>query len=116
MPSRKLLRDKKKAEIRLPVDAPTLNMGSTYDSPPEYYYDIEFTCQDCQSVEIWKAARQNGGTRKLARTFSPRRFAVEPVVTKNAIVKLRRDEFILRESCEKAKASPDEVFLLPATT
>ncbi len=58
MSSRKLLRDKKKAAIRLPMDASKLNMGNTYDSPPEYYYDIEFTCQDCQSVEIWKAAQQ----------------------------------------------------------
>ena len=58
MSSRKLLRDKRKAAIRLPVDASKLNMGNTYDPPPEYYYDIEFTCQDCQSVETWKAAQQ----------------------------------------------------------
>ncbi len=33
-------------------------MGNTYSSPPEYYYDVEFTCRDCGSVEIWKAAQQ----------------------------------------------------------
>jgi len=55
---RRLLRDKEKAAYRLSVDASKLNMGNTYDSPPEYYYDIEFTCQDCGSVEIWKAAQQ----------------------------------------------------------
>ncbi len=58
MPGRKKLRNKDKAATRLPVDASNLNMGNTYDSPPEYYYDIEFTCQDCGSVEVWKASQQ----------------------------------------------------------
>ncbi len=58
MSGRRLLRDKEKAAYRLSVDASKLNMGNTYDSSPEYYYDIEFTCQDCGSVEIWKAAQQ----------------------------------------------------------
>lgn len=58
MPGRKKLRGKDKAATRLPVDESKLNMGNTYDSPPDYYYDIEFTCRDCGSVEIWKAAQQ----------------------------------------------------------
>ncbi len=58
MSGRRLLGDKEKAAHRLSVDASKLNMGNTYDSPPAYYYDIEFTCQDCGSVEIWKAAQQ----------------------------------------------------------
>ncbi len=58
MPSRKEIRGKTKAATRLPVDASKLNMRNTYDSPPEYYYDLEFTCQDCGSAEIWKASQQ----------------------------------------------------------
>ncbi len=58
MHNRKILRSKNKAANRLPVDASKLNMGNTYDSPPEFYYDIEFTCQDCGSIEIWKASQQ----------------------------------------------------------
>lgn len=58
MPGRKKLRNEDKAATRLPVDASNLNMGNTYDSPPEYYCDIEFTCQDCGSVEVWKASQQ----------------------------------------------------------
>lgn len=58
MPGRKKLRNKDKAATRLPVDASNRNMGNTYDPPPEYYYDIEFTCQDCDSVEVWRAFQQ----------------------------------------------------------
>ena len=58
MTKRKLLRRKNKAENRLPVNASKLNMGNTYSAPPEYYYDIEFTCQDCGSIEVWKASQQ----------------------------------------------------------
>jgi len=58
MSSKKKLRRKNKAAHRLPVDESKLNMGNTYDSPPEYYYDMEFTCRDCGSAEIWKAAQQ----------------------------------------------------------
>jgi len=58
MHNRKILRGRNKAANRLPVDASKLNMGNTYDSPPEFYYDIEFTCQDCGSIEIWKASQQ----------------------------------------------------------
>ena len=58
MPRRKKHRGKDKAVTRLPVDESKLNMGNTYDSPPEYYYDIEFTCKDCGSEEVWKASQQ----------------------------------------------------------
>jgi predicted RNA-binding Zn-ribbon protein involved in translation (DUF1610 family) len=58
MPRKKKRRYKDKAAHQLPVDESKLNMGNTYDSPPEYYYDMEFTCRDCGSVEIWKAAQQ----------------------------------------------------------
>ena len=58
MNERKRLRTKNKTASRLPVDASKLNMGNTYDSPPEYYYDLEFNCRDCGSKELWKAAQQ----------------------------------------------------------
>ncbi|MEN8136760.1 MAG: hypothetical protein ABFS18_14695 [Thermodesulfobacteriota bacterium] len=43
----KQVRAKNKSTHRLPVDEIKLNMGNTYSSPPEYYYDIEFNCKDC---------------------------------------------------------------------
>lgn len=55
--SRKVRR-KPKSENRLPVDESKLNMGNTYSSPPEYYYDIEFTCVDCGVVQNWTAKQQ----------------------------------------------------------
>lgn len=58
MRNRKKHRRKNLTAQRLLVDASKLIMGNTYDSPPEFYEDIEFTCRDCGSVEIWKAAQQ----------------------------------------------------------
>ena len=52
------IRYKNKKARRLPVDETKLNMGNTYSSPPEYYYDISFTCCDCHSEEIWSAEQQ----------------------------------------------------------
>ena len=40
------------------MDASKLNMGNTYSSPPEFYYDIEFTCIDCGKLEVWTASQQ----------------------------------------------------------
>jgi len=56
-PSKKIRR-KPKSENRLPVDEAKLNMGNTYSSAPEYYYDIEFTCVDCGIVQNWTAKQQ----------------------------------------------------------
>lgn len=55
---RKRIRKKPKNQNRLPVDASKLNMGNTYSSPPEFYYDIEFTCEDCGIEQIWTAEQQ----------------------------------------------------------
>ena len=52
------VRSRNKVADRLPVDANKLNMGNTYSSPPEYYYDIEFACSDCGSEETWTAEQQ----------------------------------------------------------
>lgn len=51
-------RKKPKNENRLPVDSSKLNMGNTYSSPPKYYYDIEFTCEDCGLEQTWTAEQQ----------------------------------------------------------
>ena len=58
MTYRKQHRPKDKRANRLPVDPSKLQMGNTYESPPEYYYDIPFTCRDCGSSELWTAAQQ----------------------------------------------------------
>lgn len=55
--SRKV-RAKNKSADRLPVDPCRLNMGNTYSSAPEYYYDIEFDCQDCGVHQTWTAQQQ----------------------------------------------------------
>ncbi len=52
------VRSKNKKQDRLPVDASKLNMGNTYSSPPEYYYDIAFDCQDCGVHQTWTAKQQ----------------------------------------------------------
>ena len=52
------IRNKNKRTHRLPVDASKVNMGNTYSSAPEYYYDIAFTCCDCKSDENWTASQQ----------------------------------------------------------
>lgn len=54
----KRIRIKPEGGLRLPVDASKLNMGNTYSSPPEYYYDIEFTCMDRGREETWTAKQQ----------------------------------------------------------
>jgi hypothetical protein len=58
MTNRRRIRSRNKKVDRLPVDSSKLNMGNTYDSAPEYYYDIEFYCSDCGSQEVWTAAQQ----------------------------------------------------------
>ena len=54
----KQVRKKPKSENRLPVEESKLNMGNTYSSPPDYYYDVEFTCVDCGIEQTWTAAQQ----------------------------------------------------------
>jgi len=58
MPYKKANRPKNKNQERLPVDESKLNMGNTYSSPPDYYYDVEFSCMDCGKPETWTAAQQ----------------------------------------------------------
>lgn len=56
--ARRKKRYKPRAVPRLPVDADKLNMGNSYSSAPEYYYDIEFECVDCGKTETWNADQQ----------------------------------------------------------
>ena len=58
MLGKKKKRSKNKKQERLPVDESKLNMGNTYSSPPDYYYDIEFNCMDCGKAEVWTAEQQ----------------------------------------------------------
>ena len=58
MAGRRQIRGKDKGAHRVAVDPSKLNMGNTYSAAPVYYYDIEFTCKDCGSVELWTAAQQ----------------------------------------------------------
>ena len=32
--------------------------NNSYSPPPDYYVDIEFTCKDCGSQEVWTAEQQ----------------------------------------------------------
>ncbi|MDH3386664.1 MAG: zinc-ribbon domain containing protein [Gammaproteobacteria bacterium] len=57
-PDQRKVRRKNKAASRLPVDASKLNMGNTYSSAPDFYYDIEFDCIDCGAIEPWSVERQ----------------------------------------------------------
>jgi ribosomal protein L40E len=52
-------RTKNKIETRLPVDQTKWGANcSTYDLPPEYYYDKEIICSDCGAKETWTAKQQ----------------------------------------------------------
>lgn len=42
----------------VPVDKDRLNLGNTYDTPPDYYRDRDFTCVNCGSKETWTAEQQ----------------------------------------------------------
>jgi hypothetical protein len=42
----------------VPVDKTKLNLGNSYEIPPDYYTDIDFTCVDCGSKETWLAEQQ----------------------------------------------------------
>ena len=51
-------RSKNKRQARLPVDESRLIIGNTYDTPPDYYYDVQFNCMDCGKAEVWTAEQQ----------------------------------------------------------
>ena len=40
------------------VDKSRLNLGNSYETPPDYYRDINSTCVDCGSKETWLAEQQ----------------------------------------------------------
>lgn len=59
----RILKLKRRLHRQVPSDAliadkSKLNMGNTYDSPPEYYVDYRFTCIDCGAESIWTARQQ----------------------------------------------------------
>ena len=73
------VRSKNKKVDRSPVDSSRLNMGNTYSSAPEFYYDIEFDCQDCGLHITWTAKQQKCGMKRREAIFSPAQFGVETV-------------------------------------
>jgi hypothetical protein len=42
----------------VPVDKDKLNLGNSYETPSDFYRDIDFTCIDCGSKETWIAEQQ----------------------------------------------------------
>jgi hypothetical protein len=42
----------------VPVDKSKLNLGNSYETPPDYYKDLDFICIDCGSHETWLAEQQ----------------------------------------------------------
>ena len=42
----------------VPVDKNKLNLGNSYETPQDYYRDLDFTCVDCGSNETWLAEQQ----------------------------------------------------------
>ena len=62
-------RSKNKKADRIAVDASKLNMGNTYDSAPQYYYDLDFECIDCGSRETWTAAAQKWWYEEVGAYF-----------------------------------------------
>ncbi len=55
----KTIRGKNKDAHRVLVDKDKWGVNSnTYESPPMYYYDIEFVCCDCGTQEVWIASQQ----------------------------------------------------------
>lgn len=64
------IRSKNKKDERLPVDKSKLNLGKNSDnSPPEYYYDVEFRCSDCKALSIWTAAQQKWWYEEVGASF-----------------------------------------------
>jgi hypothetical protein len=42
----------------VPADHAQQVPNNSYSSPPDYYVDLKFTCQDCGRREVWSAAEQ----------------------------------------------------------
>ena len=42
----------------VPVDKSKLNLGNSYETPPDFYKDVDFICADCGSRETWLAEQQ----------------------------------------------------------
>jgi len=43
---------------RIPADPSQQVRGNSYDPPPVYYVDYEFTCVDCGKEDVWTAEQQ----------------------------------------------------------
>lgn len=64
-------RTKDKTETRLSVDKEKWGVkDNTYSMPPEYYYDIEYECKDCDKKEIWSAQQQKHWYEELGKAVN----------------------------------------------
>ena len=84
-------RSKNKRQARLPVDESRLIIGNTYDTPPDYYYDVQFNCMDCGKAEVWTANSSNGGMKRQADISWLQQFVAAAAVARNAREKERRE-------------------------
>lgn len=51
-------KENKIPEGAIPTDLKALSHVNTYDTLPEYYIDIEFTCRRCKWSDVWEARHQ----------------------------------------------------------
>lgn len=64
-------RSKNKTETRLPVDGDRWGRNdNAYDTPPTYYYDLEYDCCDCGEKETWSAQQQQHWYEELGKTVN----------------------------------------------
>ena len=70
---KKKIRSKNKNATRVAVDKSKWGATcNTYDTPPDYYYDEEFTCRDCGTKETWFAERQKVWFEELQKDINTR--------------------------------------------
>lgn len=82
----------------VPVDKSKLNYGNSYETPPDYFKDIDFNCIDRGSRETWLAEQQGGGMRKRAVIILTQPFDAEVVVLLKGKGRLKQDVYNLKAS------------------
>ena len=56
--TRRKVRTKNQGSLASAGRSLPLNMWNSYNSAPEFYYDVEFECVDCEKIEVWNADQQ----------------------------------------------------------
>lgn len=102
-------RAKNKKDTRLPTDKAKWGAKcNTYDVPPEYYYDEEFTCRDCGTKEIWTAEQQKYWYEEAQKDINTR--AVRCRKCRAHINAIKEDQRRHMEEKAKEKPHPNEDF------